>query len=106
MQTIKTGSIVELDGKKYKLTGDAVEVAPITELEVGARYRLMYSGKFCHAVSTSGLVDDFKGGVFIFVGTIDIFSGERRNIFYGVFDNPVLYAMFNADNLDYVIEKL
>ena len=106
MQTIKTGSIVEIDGKKYKLSGDAVEVTPITELEVGARYRLMHSEQFCHAVSSSGLVEGFKTGVFIFIGTINISSDERRNIFYGDFGNPVLYAMFDIENLDYVIEKL
>jgi hypothetical protein len=106
MQTIKTGSIVEIDGKKYKLSGDAVEVAPITELEVGARYRLMYNEQLCHAVSSSGLVEGFKTGIFIFVGAINISSDERRNIFYGDFGNPVLYAMFDIENLDYVIEKL
>lgn len=105
MQTIKSGSIVEIDGKKYKLGGDAVEVTPITELEVGASYKLKRNSQFCHSLNRDGITEGFEEGDFIFVGTIQIGNGIR-NIFYGEGTNAIYYAMFSAKNLDYVIEKL
>ena len=104
---ISKGSIVTIDGKEYELQGDAVLVAPITELVQGKRYLIKYTENFCHA---SGKHDryyliDNEMEVY-FVGMIDfIYLGERF-IFY---DNDCTYLMFTKSGsgyFDFIVKQL
>lgn len=73
------------------------------ELKPDKKYFLEYSGEFCHAMDNDGS-QNFKPGLYTFVGTITCDSG-KRNIFAD-FSSALstTYVMFGADRLDYIEE--
>ncbi len=88
----------------------------ITELIVGRKYKLQYTGQYCHFATISEKsifthkdleTNLFENTEFIFVGKIlDGIGG--RNIFYTGRTQSLhtTYVMFSCIDLDYVLEEI
>ena len=74
--------------------------------EIGKKYKLRYSGKFCHWFGGEGDIDsnELSLGTFTFLGNVEIRPNELRSIFMTIM--PVCsYVMFNVGT-EYIVEEV
>lgn len=74
------------------------------KLVQGKRYRLKYSGQFCH-IKGDLETSELEKNEFIFIGQINLHKGAMaRNIFYCIGDGS--YVMFSTGVQEYVVSEL
>lgn len=96
--TLANGDLVEVSLKVVKKK----EIVPIP----GKKYRLTYTGEFCHWYKhdESLASDKLPSTVFQFIGFVDSQAG-RRAIFYDV-QGGASYAMFSTDKYNYITAEV
>lgn len=89
--------------------------APITELKRNGKYKLQYSGMYCHAAiidnseaSDKDARDLLEEGKYEYIGDCDSLGVDehRRLIFKGCIGAKLDYVMFSDDRLDFIKEEI
>jgi hypothetical protein len=100
---LENGMIVTLEnGDRVKVNLEKIE-EQITELVPGKKYKLRYTGDFCHAFSRSGEITfmDLDGPEFEYIGTV---CDGSRDIFYCL--GRAAYVMFSNSNLKHIVREI
>lgn len=106
MNNIKHGDIITLDnGDVVKVSLEIIKKKPTT-LEVGKKYKLQYTGEFCHWYNSSGAISssEMHNHIFQFIGFAETSNGKRA-IFIAITDR-LSYLMMGIDNLSYLVEQV
>jgi hypothetical protein len=81
----------------------ATQIVP----QVGKKYKLRYTGKFCHWYNYQGniSINELESCEFMFLGEVIIEAGEKRSLFMGRTDGTS-YAMFDCKDYSFIAEEL
>ena len=81
----------------------ATQIVP----QVGKRYKLRYTCKFCHWYNYQGniSINELESCEFMFLGEVIIEAGEKRSLFMGRTDGTS-YAMFDCKDYSFIAEEL
>ena len=78
-----------------------------TELIVGQKYNLKYTGNFCHIVGSEGNKSFGDKEIIkecVFVGLINTDVGERQ-VFYIPKNHVRMYIMFSSENNKHIVKE-
>ena len=104
---IKHGDIITLD------SGDTARVSleiikKITQLTVGKKYELQYTGQFCHIATTREKTvsneRELENSFWIFVGMIYVGIGYRYVFLSDTYNST--YTMFSTSTLNFVVKEV
>lgn len=104
MNNIKHGDIITLDnGDVVKVSLEIIKKKPTT-LGAGKKYKLQYTGEFCHWYAGGEEIpsSEMHNHVFQFVGLVDTGNGKRA--IFMTSTGRTSYLMMGISNLSYLVE--